>query len=242
MVEIKLSVLGPVRLDRCDGRRFGRLGTKAKALLAYLASQPDEGAGRDRLARLLWDESDEADARHALRQTLLTLRRRLGDAADIILRSDHERIELRLEAVEVDLRRFEAAVASPDDALMPETCGLWRGPFCEGLEVGSESFEEWLLLQRIRLDELAAASFKRVAEMQLSAGCPGSAVSAAHHCVALDPYDDNAHARLIELYRRLGRIGPARAAHRRCVALFQSELGVPPSHIVEDALVAPLGS
>lgn len=241
MMKFKLSVLGPVRIERIDKKRSVRLGIKIKALLAFLAFQPDRCADRDRVAGLLWDESSEADARHSLRQALMMLRARLGKNADSILRSDYDSIELCLDALEVDLRRFEQAAGSPDEALLIDTCSLWRGSFCEGLNVGSEAFEEWLLAQRIRLDELAAASFRRLAEMQLSAGRFGSAVNAAHQCVALNPYDDWSHAALIGLYRRVGWVGRARAAHRRCVALFQKELGVQPSRIVEEAISGPLG-
>lgn len=240
MAGLRLSVLGPFRLERSNGKRVERLGSKGKALLAYLAAQPDGCADREALARLLWDESCETEARHSLRQALMTLRQRLGDEAGMVLRTDRDSVELCLKVSDIDVRRFEEAVESQDETRLLEVCRLWRGPFCEGLDGGSEAFEEWLLMKRIRIEELAAASFKRVAEMQLSAGCFGSAVSAAHQCVALNPYDENSHAALIDLYRRLGWIGPARAAQRRCVALFRNELGVSPGRVIEEALIAPL--
>ncbi len=241
MAALKLLVLGPVRLETSDGEPIGRPGAKAKGLLAYLASQPTGCADRDILAGLLWDRCTQAEARHSLRQALLALRVQLGEYADVLLRPDRDSLQLRLEALDVDLLRFKGAIRSQDNGSLIEVCHLWRGSYCDGLDVDAEPFEEWLLLERARLDELAAAGFMRVVEAQLSAGCFEAAVSAAQRCVALNPYDDNAHAILIGLYRRRGWVGPARAAYRRCVDLFRTELGEQPNEAVKRALIAPIG-
>ena len=45
MANLKLLILGPVRLEKNNGQRLGRLGAKVKALLAYLATQPNGWAG-----------------------------------------------------------------------------------------------------------------------------------------------------------------------------------------------------
>lgn len=232
----RLFLLGPVRLQGRAGRSVSRLGSKGKALLAFLAARPDGCSEREVLAHLLWSESSEAEARHSLRQVLMTLRSRLGADADFVLHSDHDGVELRLDALDIDLRRLEAAAEAPGDGALIEACRLWRGPFCEGLDAGSEAYEEWLLLRRIQLEELASACLRQVAEMQIAAGCWAAAVGAAHRCIELDPFDESAHAMLIDLYRRLGWDGPARAAHRRCVELFRKELGEGPGMRVEEAL------
>lgn len=236
MAYLNLLILGQVRLEKSGGGRVGRPGAKAKALLAFLATQPNGRGDRDTLAGLLWDCRSQAEARHSLRQALLTLRAQLGEYADVILDSDRDTIGLRLEAIDIDLLQFERAIRSENSSFLVETLRLWRGPFCDSLDVGAEPFEEWLLLQRARLDDLAGTWFRRVAEAQLSTGRFELAVSAAQQYVALNPFDDGAHAMLIDLYQRRGWTGPARAAYRRCVELFRVELGETPDEIVEKAL------
>lgn len=51
---------------------------KVKALLAWLAMHQGRHQPRERLALLLWEESDEVQARHSLRQALSGLRKVLG--------------------------------------------------------------------------------------------------------------------------------------------------------------------
>src|SRR5690606_22268445 len=87
MPMLRFLLLGPVRLETAQGKSVAGVGPKGRALLAYLAAQPDGRAERDRLAGLLWD-NDQAQARHALRQMLLVLRRKLGAYALQVLVND----------------------------------------------------------------------------------------------------------------------------------------------------------
>src|SRR5262245_6955725 len=53
---------------------------KPLALLTYLAVSPGRTASREHLTDLLWADVETDDAKHALRQTLWYIRRRLGDS------------------------------------------------------------------------------------------------------------------------------------------------------------------
>jgi DNA-binding SARP family transcriptional activator len=233
----KLLLLGPVRLETTEGEGAAAgIGPKGYALLAYLAAQPDGRAERGRLAALLWDR-DQAQARHALRQMLLVLRRRLGNC---VIQNVGGAVALNLNAIDIDLRRFEAGVRSSDDATLAPTCSLWRGQFCDGLDVDAEEFEEWLGIERARLDDRAAEAFRRLMQYQTESGALEAAIESAQRLVRLSPYDDNAHAMLIGLYRRRGRAGLARAAYRHCVELFRRELGTRPTGDIDAALRIPI--
>ena len=64
-----------------DGQPITAFGTdKARALLAYLAVAAPRAQRRSDLAALLWPEATDAQAAHNLSQTLLRLRRALGEA------------------------------------------------------------------------------------------------------------------------------------------------------------------
>jgi DNA-binding SARP family transcriptional activator len=228
----RLLLLGPVRLFGPDGAELRSLGAKAQATLAFLAAQPQRTCARDRLAGLLWD--GEAP-RHALRQMLLVLRRRIGDA-DGVIRTDAATAALA-SGVGCDLADFESHLTA---GRIEAACTLWRGPFCEGLDAGGEAFEEWLALERARIDDLAAAAFARLSREAAAAGCLDTALAAARRRVAIHPLDDAAQAELIALYRRRGWTGAAATAHRHCVALFRRELGVAPGAEVQCAARTPI--
>jgi DNA-binding SARP family transcriptional activator len=234
MPAFTLLLLGPVRLLDAEGSEVRSVGAKARAMLAYLAAQSGRRAGREKVADLLWDG---AGTRHALRQNLLVLRRRFGAPA-MLIRCDPSLVALG-EGVETDLARFEALLAA---GRTEAACGLWRGPFCAGLEASSDRFEDWLALERARIEENAAGAFGELARGAEAEGRMQVAISAAQRLVAINPLDDTAQAMLIALYRRSGRAEAARLAHRRCVGLFHRELGIAPDAQVQEAARAPVAA
>ena len=174
----RLLLLGPVRLVS-DGAVVPGLGIKARATLAYLATRPDRRGARNTLATLLWDGPEP---RHALRQMLLVLRQRLGgDAARLIAAGPDT---VTLADVETDLDLFDRHLAAGQ---AEAACALWRGRFCHGLDAGGEGFEEWLTLERGRLDDRAAAAFARLAADAAAAGRIEAAIAAARQRVAIHP-------------------------------------------------------
>jgi len=60
------------------GERVALASPRQLGLLAAVAAAGDSGVSRDRLLLLLWPESTETKARHALAQLLYRLRRDLG--------------------------------------------------------------------------------------------------------------------------------------------------------------------
>jgi tetratricopeptide (TPR) repeat protein len=96
MNEVHIRVLGGCEVE--VGDKLVRLRHKAAELVGVLALRRSAVPRAD-LADLLWPEAFEADARHNLRQTLLSLRTRLG--AEVII-SGPEKAELSPQA-SVDL-------------------------------------------------------------------------------------------------------------------------------------------
>jgi DNA-binding SARP family transcriptional activator len=234
MPAFTLFLLGPVRLIDAEGAEMTCLGAKTRAMLAYLTAQPGRRADRATLADLLWDG---VDARHALRQNLLVLRRRPG-AATALVRSDVDAVMLGV-GVDTDLARFEALLA---EGRVEAACGLWRGPFCAGLALPGDRFEDWLAHERARLEQRAAGAFGELARHAEAEGRLEVAITAAQRLVSLNPLDDAAQARLIALYRRRGWSEAARLAHRRCVGLYHRELGIAPGAEVQVAARTPLAA
>jgi DNA-binding SARP family transcriptional activator len=79
---LDLTTLGRVSLDCTDeyGRVTHLLGPgKPLALIVYIRAAPQRSVHRDALLDLLWPDLEPEAARHALRQTIWSIRRRIGD-------------------------------------------------------------------------------------------------------------------------------------------------------------------
>ena len=143
-----LATLG--RFELFDGESTARgarvMGAaKPLAMLAYLALAPKQRATRDTLVGLLWSDSDPERARSTLRQTMWSLRQRLGEDA---LTADGDEIVLSMALI-TDCRAFEAAVAEKN---LERAWTLYAGPFIPDFGVlGGAAFEHWADLRRDRL-------------------------------------------------------------------------------------------
>ncbi len=184
---LRLHTFGGLWMDASDpGSQLGVGPRRRLALLATLAAGGPRGVSRDRLLLLLWPDSTEANARHALSQLLYTLRRDAG--ADVATGATELRLDPGL--ISSDIADFDAALAAgrPDEA-----AALYRGPFLDGfyLENGEE-FERW------------------AAEMRADVG--RRAVGAITQAIRLAEQRGDRTGR-VELTRRLTQLEPLSAPH-----------------------------
>jgi DNA-binding SARP family transcriptional activator len=74
-----LKLFGVVSLAGDNGPLTGPATQRRRlALLALIAAGPEAGTGRDRIASLLWPDTDSDQARRYLADSLYALRRALG--------------------------------------------------------------------------------------------------------------------------------------------------------------------
>src|ERR1700731_742578 len=151
-----VRLLGPLAIEANVGRPvcIAVRSRKARALLAYLAMQPDYRGTREELATLLWGDGPDQQARHSLRQCLIALRQDLGLASDI-LALDREAIWLRAQSVSVDAHSFIAFARSAEPDAPTKAAELWRGAFLPDLTLEIEEFDTW---RGRKADQLAATA------------------------------------------------------------------------------------
>jgi TolB-like protein/DNA-binding SARP family transcriptional activator len=144
---VRLRVLGGFALDERSGAPAPALPKRrAQAALAVLAVCGDLGCTRERLLALLWPESDEASARHGLRDALHAIRRALGPEA---VSSSGSHLHLDSSVVGSDARSFAEALGSGRSA---DAVGVYGGPLLDGFHVDdAPEFERWLDGERTRL-------------------------------------------------------------------------------------------
>jgi len=185
------------------------------ALLLLLALERE--ITREKAMALLWPESDDTHARQALRQTLYLLRRDLGIEW---LESDQKRLLATPQLVS-DAGELIVAADSGDHE---GVAALFRGPFLAGTNlVESQPFQLWCDQWRGRLDRLHRQSRRAVIEARVAGGNAEAALDAAREWLELDPLEDEALHRMLELLVRLERRSEAIREFRRFETLLEAE-------------------
>src|SRR5215472_14498624 len=102
IVLLRLRLLGEFEVRDQTDQLVPILAKKNRALLAALALAPSSTMRRERIARLLWSDRGEAQARSSLRQALVALRKDFAGAGVIAIVVGEEQVKLDLSKVEVD--------------------------------------------------------------------------------------------------------------------------------------------
>jgi len=171
------------------------------ALLALLSTAGKRGVRRDKLVAVLWPDSTEPKARHALEQLIYSLRQHQSE--QLVVGPDPLRINHHV--LSVDAMEFLGAIERGDAA---EAIRLYRGPFLGGFYLsGAPEFESWVETERRMLaGKYRTALERRAAELE-----PAAAVEAWRSLVAADPFNGSAR---LALMRGLVAQGDRAAAWR----------------------------
>jgi TolB-like protein len=220
----ELRLLGPLSLA-VDGHEMHQLPRKADALLALLALQPGRPIAREAVADFLWTDRGPEQARHSLRQTLLVLRRSVGN--DMIL-AEGNSLLIAPGTLAVDAIEFEARAASTDRGVLAEAAALYRGELLENRGPVASRFDDWVAVERSRFAALAANILRRLAAAYATAGEIETAMVAAMRLVTIDNLREDSHRLLIELLARAGRRAEALRRFEAVAELLKRELGVQP--------------
>ncbi|HEU5219422.1 MAG TPA: BTAD domain-containing putative transcriptional regulator [Gemmatimonadales bacterium] len=192
------------------------------ALLAIVAAAGPKGASRERLLGILWPEVDEERARHALSQTLYSLRRDLQ--AEPVAGSG----ELRLDPLVMgsDVGDLLSAAARNDRTT---TLDLYHGWFLEGFYLdGAVEFERWVEEERTRFRRLALRCAESLAEEASASGDAARAAFAWRRPAQLDPLSARHAVSYMKALVDAGDRAGALAHAREHEALVRRELDAAP--------------
>ncbi|MFN8061180.1 MAG: response regulator [Vicinamibacterales bacterium] len=226
---LSLSVLGHFSAILPEGREATIPTRKAQALLTYLALNPAQRFGRAHIAGLLWGDSVEALARNSLRQTLFTIRRALGPAADAALRIELDSVAINAPAVSVDVWDIERLLGDTSRPSLERAIEIYRGDLLAGFYLNEPGFDDWITAQRERLRVRVFEAMALLMRQQSDDNDLSAASRTAERLVGLDPLDEAAHRSLIRLHLRQGFRGAALRQYRACVEVLERELNVRPS-------------
>ena len=227
MSSLEILLLGAFQL-RKGGQPIDLPGRRERALLAYLAVPAGESRSREKLAGMLWSERGDKQARDSLKQAMLRLRKIVDGEQPAALLSDREFVTLDPALVSIDVAEFERLVADGSPEAIAQAMSLYRGDLLDGLETKDPAFEEWLLMERQRLRDLARNALARLLARQMADGSPDQGAATARRLVQLDPLHEDAHRALMRIYAEQGQTALALKQYQMCRDKLQAELGVKP--------------
>lgn len=192
---LTLQTQGQVRLLAVNAAGIAKQAFgvgKPLALITFLATAPGRRARREALTDLLWADLEPDAARHALRQTLWFIKKRIGDD---FLAIDGDQIALS-RPLRVDRDDFLAFIEAGDTARAVEVYG---GDFLPDFSApGGAAFEQWADVERRRLrDAFAQAAEAEIRRMLASARFREAQVL-ARRLRDQEPHDEKSWRLLLE--------------------------------------------
>jgi DNA-binding SARP family transcriptional activator/predicted ATPase len=236
--ELQLALLGKPRLC-LDGVSAGKfVFNKSMALLAYLATTGRPHT-REALAGLLWGEMPNENARANLRKIVADLRQMVGEHVEITRHT----VALNCDAphwldIDVFLAKLQGVRADVDTGtlneyevrLLNEAVALYIGDYLEGFYVrDAPDFEEWLIVQRERLRQLAVMALHTLARYHTARGSYAAGIDCTSRLLALEPWHEEFHQQMMLLLALSGQRSAALRQYEVCRQMLAKEMGAEPA-------------
>src|SRR5215218_8632096 len=219
-------------------------GRQASVVFAYLVAERDRPVPAEELAEAVWGGALPPTWRPALRGVVSKVRAfldLLGLPAAATLTSSSgcyrltlpsdTAVDVELAAGEVDTARRALGAGQPQRAVA--AAGRARTIAGRPLLPGHNS--AWVEDRRAALHQLLLSCLALLADAHLAAGQAAMPVGPAPDLVALEPFRDSAHRRLLAAHAAAGDRGEALHAYDRYRRVLAEELGVGPSPELEAA-------
>jgi DNA-binding SARP family transcriptional activator len=228
----RLRLLGGWQLV-VDGAEVA-LGHREQRLVALLGLAAP--GTRAQVASMLWPDSTDEHALGSLRRAVWQCQRKcpglLSPGRSTLTLAPEIRVDTD------DLRRAAGLTELPmDDGAARELLDALRG-----LELLPGWFDDWVVEERPRLQQLRVEALERVAQHGLDHDEPTLVVEAAAAAVEIEPLRESAREMSIRGHLGLGDVASARHELRRYRDLLDEELGVAPPDRIQDLVDAAVSA
>jgi DNA-binding SARP family transcriptional activator len=209
-----------------DGATVQIPSRPAQSLFAYLLLNAGVAHRRERLAGLLWPDSDEENARSNLRHALWRIRRSLEAAgAAAVLNAD----DLSVTVADGSQLWVDAAVLRGSDMTAPATDSLRERASAYGGELLPGFYDEWVILERERLKGIFERTMQQLLERLVDEQRWADVSEWGEHWISVAQSPEPAFRSLMVAAAARGDVSGVVTAYRRCVSALKSDLGVDPS-------------
>ncbi len=210
------------------------------AVLKLLLEHPDRLVPFDRLADVVWPDSEGDAARASLRGAVRTIRRVLEPelptgGASRYLRTEPQGYRFVSTGCFLDVDGFARACQAGKAAerrgdspvalrAYREAVALYRGDY-----LADDPYADWALDRRERLRGTYLDALDRLASLQAAGGAYGEAIGYLERALTVDPLREELYCQLMRCHAAAGRRSHALATYDRCRKILEAELGVPPA-------------
>jgi len=247
---VHFGILGPLQVSRgVDPIDIG--GPKPRAALGLLLLRANCPVLREALIDAVWRDWPPPSANNTLQGYISHLRKALepdrGPAEpSSLLPAAGRGYVLRVRPEQVDAHRFEQLAAEARGALargdasfavatLDQALKLWRAAALEDLAA-----EPFALQERVRLDELRLAATEDWLEAGLMLGRHNQLIPEMNKVLADHPLLERVWGQLMLALYRAGRQGDALRCYQRARHALVEELGIEPSHALQQLEAAIL--
>jgi DNA-binding SARP family transcriptional activator len=231
----RLSLFGSVSLYVGD-REVALIGRKACALVAYLALTPGMRESRDRLAGLLWSETENAKARSSLRQTLHIVRKAFHKEglAGALMDNPYVRLDSSAFATDLDNAAESIERGEPADFLMSEV--RITDTLLPGYDDIDPSYGSWLRVKRESVRQRLIRGLEERLSDKLAS--PKAMKRVACALFQLDPTNEVACRELMRAFMNSGNVAGALAAYGQLWSCLEEDYDIEPSAATQELAVA----
>lgn len=233
---LRLYLFRTFRLETGAGELLRLPVGKGQALFAYLAMHGGERRSRGELAALLWDRSDERDARNNLSQCLFRVRRALGAYAHVLC-ADSAAVWVDGDRLDVDAVEFERLSDAPHAVDLLDAAAMFGGPVLADLAVAEPAFDDWRTARSAALAQIHEGVLRRLCARSLTKEETEKAVQIAQWALGFDQLNEAAHRLVIRAYADLGQKKAALRQYEACRRTLRTELGVEPEITTTSAAI-----
>lgn len=218
---LEIHLLG--KFELIDGSETLELPSrKAQSLLAYLLLNQGVHHRREKIAGLLWPDSEETKARNQLRYAHWQLRKVVGDQyfeSDKISIAINPEADFWTDVSQIDIDNPESL--RPEE--LQQVLSVYNGELLPGF------YEDWILLERDRFQALFDDRVQLLLERLAEDERWREVLEWSENWIALGGSPEPAFRAMIVAHCQLGNISGAANAYQRCTNILKEQLGVEPS-------------
>jgi predicted ATPase/DNA-binding SARP family transcriptional activator len=238
MERLHIKLLGGFSVSLDDQPVTGFRSAKTRALLAYVAAQPDQEYPRAKLATIFWGDLPDSAASTNLRNELSNLKKILNSHPALEISRNTLRLHSRHAVVDVHALRtgltkfgaspVEAQAGRADE--LAATIEHYTGEFLAGFNLNDAiEFDDWQLIIREQIHEQVMAALFTLQHCYTEQVRWPELARTARRQLALVPWLESAHRNLMQALAAQDQPQAALDQYARCCAILQAELGVEPS-------------
>ncbi|MCW3053064.1 MAG: transcriptional activator, partial [Chthonomonadales bacterium] len=244
---LSITLFGSMQV-RVDGLPLPPLRShKPLWLLALLSLRANRPVPREWISGTLWPNSDQSQAFANLRPILSELRSALATESRRLRSPDRHTLILDLAGAEVDLLRFDTALARGTLSDLEQAVALYRGPLLEGCH------EDWVPQEREMREDVYLQALQKLGASSLADGRYDAAADYYRRAVRTDPWreaarrgwmealakseDTNAALQVYREFVEVLRVDPTAIPDEQTTALYQRLRSKVRQHAGRDAVV-----